>query len=279
MGIDPTSPQFTEHLPEDVLFCHSLFSAAQFRRDIGTPAKLITSLSMLYDLEDPVAFAQDVADCLTDDGIWHFEQSYLPYMVQANSYDTICHEHLTYFTVQTVRVILEQVGMHIIDVEFNDVNGGSFAVTARKDRPPGRFSLPDTQNRRTDEETSPQHLRAFRLRALHHRDALRSLLEGLHDQGARVGGLGASTKGSTLLQFVGLGQGWLEGIGEVNPQKVGRYTVTGIPIVSESTMRECTHLLVLPWHLRRSVIEREQRFLADGGHLIFPLPEIEIVSQ
>jgi hypothetical protein len=73
--------------------------------------------------------------------------------------------------------------------------------------------------------------------------------------------------------------GWLEGIGEVNPQKVGRYTVTGIPIISESAMRECTHLLVLPWHLRRSVIEREQRFLADGGHLIFPLPEIEIVSQ
>jgi hypothetical protein len=268
----------------------SLFSKYAYFETVGRKAKLITSLSMLYDLEDPVAFAREVADCLTDDGIWHLELCYLPLMLAANSYDTICHEHLTYFTLQTVRAILEQVGMHMVDVEFNDVNGGSFAVTAKKDRPsqhvwhttpdgvrhPGPANV-DTQNRRTDEETSLQHLSAFHARALHHRDALRSLLDGLHTQGKRVGGLGASTKGNTLLQYVGLGMGWLEGIGEVNPQKIGRYAATGIPIVSEEAMRECEYLLVLPWHLRRSIIEREQAFLDGGGHLIFPLPEIEVV--
>src|ERR1039458_7685221 len=217
VGFDPTSVQFASFYDPDICRVPDLFTAKEYHRHYRA-ATLITSLSMLYDLEDPVAFAREVVDCLTDDGIWHFEQCYLPSMLQANSYDTICHEHLTYYTCQTVRAILEQVGMHMVDVEFNDVNGGSFAVTARKDKPSRHTTSPDTQNQRSAEGASPQHLRAFRLRALHHRDALRSLLEGLHDQGARVGGLGASTKGSTLLQFVGLGQGWLEGIGEVNPQ-------------------------------------------------------------
>ena len=198
-------------------------------------------------------------------------------MLRANSYDTICHEHLTYFTLQTVRAILEQVGMHMVDVEFNDVNGGSFAVTARKDRPSWHTTSPDTQNQRSAEEASPQHLLAFRLRALHHRAELIGLIHELHVQGARVGALGASTKGNVLLQFCDFGPDDIEAIGEINPQKIGRVTPgSNIPIVSEAEVLEnCTHLLVLPWHFRASFENLHARY--PDKRFIYPLPAIEVV--
>ena len=85
---------------------------------------------MFYDVEDPVAFARDVRDCLAPDGVWHFEQSYMPSMLRSTAYDTVCHEHIEYYSLATVSRILDEAGLELIDVRFNRVNGGSFAVTA-----------------------------------------------------------------------------------------------------------------------------------------------------
>lgn len=295
VGFDPTSEQFVQFYPPEIARWPELFSAQRFREQCET-AKLITSLSVLYDVEDPVAFAQQIAECLADDGLWHFEQCYLPTMLEATGYDTICHEHLTYFTIKTVQTVLDQADMHIVDVELNDVNGGSFAVTAAKNGNAGwlptngrgydhsasrAFVERDGGLRRTgrsSERVTEQDLSDFVRRAHGHRAELAGLVDCLNADGERVGALGASTKGNTLLQWLRFGPEQIAGIGEINRQKIGRVTPgSQIPILSEDDVQDCSYLLVLPWHFRTSIIRREQEFLERGGRLIFPLPEIEIV--
>ena len=87
---------------------------------------------MFYDLPNPIAFSKDIFDCLDDNGIWHLEQSYMPSMIKNISYDTICHEHLEYYSLRSIKHIFDNVGFKIIDLEFNDINGGSFAITVAK---------------------------------------------------------------------------------------------------------------------------------------------------
>ena len=103
---------------------------------------------MFYDLPSPPAFVEQVRDVLAPDGIWHLEQSYLPLMLKVNAYDTICHEHLEYYALQQIKWLTDKFGLKIIDVQLNDINGGSFAVTvahkngrlARGDRRPSQNS-------------------------------------------------------------------------------------------------------------------------------------------
>jgi cyclopropane fatty-acyl-phospholipid synthase-like methyltransferase len=285
IGIDPTAAKFAEFYPEDALVAADFFTAARFRELSDAPARIITSIAMFYDLESPVAFARDVRDCLAADGVWHFEQSYMPQMLRSTAYDTVCHEHLEYYSLVTVQRILEEAGLGIVEVSFNRVNGGSFAVTAahrgssfvRRDSLIGWFA--------SQEEGLELHteapFRKFEERVHRHRVALVDLLGSLRSDGARVLGYGASTKGNVLLQFCGFTSADIEAIGEVNADKFGHVTPgSSIPIVSEAEMRERQpdFLIVFPWHFRDSVIAREEEFLRTGGRLIFPLPEIEILG-
>ena len=304
IGFDPTSVQWAEFFPSDVSMNAKLFSADAYLGEGFPKARLITSLSMLYDLEDPVSFAKDIAECLTDDGLWHFEQCYLPTMLATTGYDTICHEHLTYYTLATVRVLLASVHMYVQHVELNDANGGSFAVTAAKNpktrsvvvdpygaRLPSRgldggiFPSADSPDdgvvnpwrARARDRVSVADLIRFGDASLRHATELHDLIVELLRQGKTVAALGASTKGNTLLQYADLGD-LIAGIGEVNPGKVGKVTPgTRIPIVDAADVLNCDYLLVLPWHFRESFETRYAEYLSYGGHLIFPLPEIVVV--
>ena len=143
VGIDPTGKKFKQYYTDDINLIPDFFSAATFNANFpGRKAKIITSISMFYDLEDPTAFVKDIEAVLADDGIWHFEQSYMPSMLRTNSYDTICHEHLEFYSFKVVKCMLENCGLRIIDVQMNDINGGSFAVTACKENGPYRSNLP-----------------------------------------------------------------------------------------------------------------------------------------
>jgi hypothetical protein len=286
IGIDPTAERFAEYYPPEAEIVADFFSASKFREVSDVPAKVVTSIAMFYDLEDPVAFARDVRDCLAPDGVWHFEQSYMPSMLRSTAYDTVCHEHIEYYSLSTVRRILDEADLELIDVRFNRVNGGSFAVTAA--RRGSRFApnkvlidwFVDQEERiRLD---TPGPFRRFEESVFRHRTDLTQLVTTLREGGASVMGYGASTKGNVLLQFCGLGPAHIEAIAEVNEDKFGRVTPgTGIPIVSEDEMRarRPDYLLVLPWHFRDGIVEREEAYLKDGGLLIFPLPEIEIVGS
>jgi len=285
IGIDPTGAKFQHYYPDDIALVADFFSAANFRSVSMKPARVVTSIAMFYDLEDPIAFAREVAEVLAEDGIWHFEQSYMPSMLRLCSYDTICHEHLEYYSLTVVRAVLDAAGMKIVDVQMNSVNGGSFAVDAtRKTNDKVRCNDAVVNWLLGQEErmglNTPRPYRDFEDRVYRHRADLTRLLRTLVADGKRVLGYGASTKGNVVLQFCGLTEKEIPAIAEVNPDKFGAFTPgTGIPIVSEQEAHAMSpdYLLVLPWHFKEGILLREQAFTAKGGKLIFPFPEIEIV--
>ena len=286
VGMDPTAEKFRSYYPDHALIIPDFFSAARFLREAPKKARVITSIAMFYDLDAPVVFARGIAEALAHDGIWHFEQSYMPSMLRATSYDTVCHEHLEYYSLANIIRILEMAGLELIDVRFNKINGGSFAVTAahRGSAIRPRRALIDwfiAQEQRMGLSTRVP-FDAFAQRVSQHRDDLRQLLLALRAEGSRVVGYGASTKGNVLLQYCELTSDLLPCVAEVNPDKFGCVTPgTRIPIVSEEEARSTRpdYMLVLPWHFREGIIEREREFIRSGGRLIFPLSEIEIVGD
>lgn len=284
IGIDPTGRKFQQYYPDDIRLVPDFFNAANYRSVNDRPARIVTSIAMFYDLDDPVAFARDVASILAPDGVWHFEQSYMPAMLRTISYDTICHEHLEYYSLSVVRRIVEAAGLKLIDVQMNGINGGSFAVTAA---PAGsNLRANDTvinwllgQEERMGLHTV-RPFREFEDRVFRHRQDLTRLLKDLATDGKRVLGYGASTKGNVTLQFCGITEAEVPAIAEVNPEKFGRVTPgTRIPIISEAEARASNpdYFLVLPWHFKEGILQRETEFRLRGGRFIFPFPEIEII--
>jgi hypothetical protein len=284
VGIDPSGAKFRSYYSDDITLVPDFFSAKSYRATGAPPAKIVTSIAMFYDLEDPVAFAREIETVLAPGGMWHFEQSYMPSMLRLTSYDTVCHEHLEYYSLGVVQRILTAAGLRAVDVKMNNVNGGSFGVTAVRQDDHARATQPVVGWLLEQEErmglSTPRPYREFEDRVYRHRADLRRLLEALTADGKKVVGYGASTKGNVLLQFCGIGTDLVSCIAEVNEDKFGAFTPgTGIPIVSEAEARamQPDYFLVLPWHFRDGIVRREAEFLARGGRMIFPFPEIEIV--
>jgi hypothetical protein len=285
VGIDPTIAKFREFYDDETICVADFFNAANFDSVSEQRAKVVTSIAMFYDLEDPVAFASDIRDSLTDDGLWHFEQSYMPWMLRSGAYDTICHEHLEYYSLTTIKRILDDAGMMIVDVATNAVNGGSIAVTAAKANGTWKPASIIPEWLLKEEERNRVHevatWSAFADTVRSRQSDLHELLTALRDSGKKVMGLGASTKGNVLLQTSGITADLLPYVGDVNPYKFGRFTPgTNIPIISEADVlaMEPDYLLVLPWHFRETFMVTLEPFLARGGRLIFPLPDLEIVG-
>ena len=285
IGIDPTGRKFASFYTEGIKLVPDFFSAEAYRSVSDEQAKIVTSIAMFYDLESPIDFARQIESVLAQDGIWHFEQSYMPSMLRTNSYDTICHEHLEYYSLGVVKKILEESGLKIVDVVMNSVNGGSFAVTAAKMGHAGirqNFAVIDWLLDQEDRMglNTPRPYREFEERVFRHRDDLTRLIRALNADGKKILGYGASTKGNVTLQFCGLKKEDIPAIAEVNVEKFGCFTPgTHIPIVSEEEARAMKpdYFLVLPWHFKEGILRREKEFLANGGRMIFPFPEIEIV--
>jgi hypothetical protein len=285
VGIDPTGKKFLEYYTDDITLIPDFFSEDVFRKNFPTEkAKIITSIAMFYDLEQPAKFVKDIAAVLEENGIWHFEQSYMPSMLRTNSYDTICHEHLEFYSFKVVKNLLESCGMKVIDVQMNSVNGGSFAVTAAKQNATLAANTPVIEWMLKQEDDmgldTPKPYREFEERVFKHRKNLLDLIVALVNDGKKVIGYGASTKGNVLLQFCGLNASHIPFIAEVNEEKFGAFTPgTHIQIISENEAKAMKpdYFLVLPWHFKNSILEREKEYLEQGGKFIFPLPEIEIV--
>ncbi len=286
VGIDPTGSKFKSYYPAHITLIPDFFSAGIVRERLGNlRAKVVTSIAMFYDLEDPTQFARDIASLLAPDGVWVFEMSYMPSMLQLNSYDTICHEHLEYYALHQIQRVTEAAGLKIVGIEINDVNGGSFSVMAspKEARYPEAKAMVDALLRLEECRGlhTPRPYREFWERTTHHRDQLRGFFADARLQGKTVVGYGASTKGNVLLQFCGIGAQDLACIAEVNQDKFGCFTPgTAIPIVSEAEARakKPAYYFVLPWHFKAGIVAREREFLAQGGKLVFPLPEFHVVG-
>ncbi|MDO9326161.1 MAG: class I SAM-dependent methyltransferase [Methanoregula sp.] len=285
LGIDPTGIKFIEYYSDDIDLIPDFFSLDVFTKKYpGKKATIVTSIAMFYDLEDPNRFVKDIESILSDEGIWHFEQSYMPSMLRSNAYDTVCHEHLEFYSFRVIKNLLNRCNLRVIDVQMNAVNGGSFAVTACKknaafhsNHPVIEWMLRQEDDMRLD---TPKPYRNFEEKVFLHRKNLLELIEALINDGKIIFGYGASTKGNVLLQFCGLTSKHIPYIADVNKDKFGCFTPgTHIPIISEEEARAMKpdYFLVFPWHFKHSILEREREFTEAGGKFIFPLPEIEIV--
>ena len=293
VGFEPSNIQPDKPIPH-VRFIKDYFSAASLRAHVtamglGAKAKIVTSIAMFYDLEHPNAFVADVAEVLADDGLWVLELSYLPSMLEKSSFDTICHEHLEYYSLHALERLLSRHGLQVADVELNDTNGGSFRVTACK-----RGSAHGARSEAVRARIYGLKKREFELKldtaepyAKFAREIeqikgdLPKLISSFRAQGKRVWGYGASTKGNVILQYCGLNAQLLDGIADRNPAKWGTRTLgTDIPITSEDEMRAAKpdYLLVLPWHFMREFRAREEAFLARGGKFIVPVPKAEVLA-
>ncbi len=239
---------------------------------------------MFYDLDDPTGFVTDVAKILAPEGVWVIQQNYLPTMLEQNGFDNIGHEHLTYYSLQTLSRLLIDHGLEIFDVEKNDVNGGSFRTYVSHK---GRFPLRGSVMRMKEYETKlfsrrPSIYREFaknvRMLGLQLRKFVRKEVEA----GKRIYVYGASTRGNTILQYCKLDHHLIEKATDANPEKWGRKTPgTGIPIVSKDEARKDKpdYFLVLPHHFLDEIRRQERDYLRSGGKFIVPLPKFRIVTQ
>jgi NDP-4-keto-2,6-dideoxyhexose 3-C-methyltransferase len=283
LGIDPTAAKFRQYYPPDVQLVCDLFSERVFRAAVGDrQAAIVTSFAMFYDLEDPLAFMRELHRVLADDGIWVFEQSYLPLMLERNAYDTICHEHIEYYAMAQIAWMAERAGFKVIDIDRNDINGGSFSVAVAKSTS-AHAETPELARILAEERAAGydglEVYAGFARRVADSRAALRGFLADARAAGKTVGALGASTKGNVILQYCGLTAADVIAVGEVNEEKFGGFTPgTHIPICPEAELiaREPDYLLVLPWHFRDTFLRKRDR-LRGATRLVFPLPALEVV--
>jgi hypothetical protein len=283
VGIDPVGVKFLNHYPPGATLIPELFSADLVAKQFpARKAKVITSFSVMYDLEDPQHFVHEIASLLDPEhGLWVFEQSYLPLMLERVGFDTICHEHIEYYGLRQIEWLLDKSKMRIVDVKFNDVNGGSFSVAAAHQNSlyPEAIDVVEEALRREDTFGIDRldTYANFRAKIESSCDDLKSFLGSAKAEGKRVCGIGASTKGNVLLQRCNLTAEDIEVIGEVNPDKFGALTPgTWIPIEDEKRVLASRpdYLLVLPWHFRDNFLSNPAY---KGQRLLFPLPKLEVI--
>jgi len=281
-SIDPTSKKFSKYYSKHVDYIADFFSKEVYDQKYTDKAKLVTSFSMFYDLEDPCQFAREVNSVLDpEEGVWVLEQSYMPEMLRVNSFDTVCHEHLSYYGMRQLKYIMDQSGFKIIQFDFNDVNGGSISMmVANKDSK--YLECTEAIDKIIVNElgmnldtTKPWDELEHRINSC--KDEFWYYLNSFKEEGLKVAALGASTKGNVTLQTWGIGPDDIEVIGDVNPDKDGAYTPgTWIPIKKEEdVIDEYDVFVILPWHFRLFFVNNDK---FKGKKLLFPLPEPKLVS-
>ncbi len=287
IAVDPILDKFAHLYPKHIERVADFFTPMGVKNILdGRKAKIITSISMFYDLPDPNDFVSGIAQALADDGVWVLEQSYLPSMLKRNSFDTICHEHLEYYSLAQINWLAQKHDLVVLDVSLNDCNGGSFRLAlGKKSGPlkPNIAAILELQEQETElalDTNTPYE--EFAKRVKHLQDETISLLEELRAKGKTVWVYGASTKGNVLLQHYGIGPELVAGVVEVNPEKFGHRTPgTDLPIRPEAGIMDENpdYFLVLPWHFRDNILKRAQNYLDAGVQFIFPLPDIEVIGR
>ena len=286
VGFEPASNLVDEAKEGTELIINNFFSFYEFVQHFPNERiKVITSIAMFYDLEDPNSFVSDIVNCLDQDGIWIIQMAYLIPMLELNAFDNIVHEHLEYWSLKSLKRLLEEHDLEIFDVELNDVYGGSFRIfvkTKKNDKINIQNSV-DEFLKKEDEfglEKKETYLNfANRVNSL--KNKLNDFIKKEISNGKLIYAYGASTKGNTLLQFYNLNNKLISKAADRDSKKFGKMTVgSNIPVISEEQARDekPDYFLVLPWHLVDFFKERENEFLNNGGKFIVPLPDFKIIS-
>ena len=286
-GVDPSD--VAQEVGDDITVIQDIFPSKELlKRTNGEKFDAITSIAMFYDLEDPVTFCQEIKAALAENGVWIFEMSYMPSMLKMNSYDTICHEHLEYYSLAVLDIILKKADLKIVDAVLNDINGGSIRCyathidnfTFKKQEAMQRLQQLRQEEFDIELDTDKPY-KNFQDRINVHKEQLIGMLKTLKKEGKSIHIYGASTKGNTILQWCGIDSRIIDYAAERNPDKYGAYTLgTDIPIISEAESRAMNpdYYLVLPWHFKEEFLKREAETLKNGVGMIFPLPTVDIIK-
>ena len=296
IGVDPVDDSYKKESEKhaDLIiqdyFSYNAYKNTKFGKE---KAKVITTIAMFYDLENPKPFINDVYEVLDDNGLWVLQLSYTPLMLKQMAFDNICHEHMYYYSLFNIKKLFESCGMQIVDCQLNDINGGSFRIYAMKDTADiSKFSSqPNRDVCKFRVDSVLEYEKTLNLDSVDMWKEFYENINALKEQtvnfikqekakGKTIWGYGASTKGNTLLQYFGIDNTLIDGIAERSVYKWGLKTVgTNIPIYSEDDMRKANpdYLLVLPWHFINEFKEREKEFLSKGGKFIVPCPKFEII--
>ena len=287
VGFDPAKNmvQFSKQTGATIIT--EFFSAEEFIKNYGDEkAKIITSIAMFYDLENPNKFVDDISKILHPDGLWILELSYLPLMLSQNAFDTIVHEHLEYYHLDALEFLLSKFDLKVGDIQLNDINGGSFRVVVQhKEKSFDNNSLEHITELREKEKNLNLHtvqpFDDFIKKINDEKDKLVTFIKNEVSAGKTVHCYGASTKGNTLLQFYNLDKKLIQFIADRNPDKWGRRTIgTDISIISEEESHSMNpdYFLILPWHFIKEFKEREKDYLKNGGKLLVPLPRFKVID-
>ena len=290
VGFEPARNIDWSHVDPGITVINDYFSAKPFEQHFpGAKAKAIGCNAMFYDLSDPNSFVADVKTILAPDGLWCIQLSYLPLTLTNMNFYDICHEHLSYYSLDALKRLMERNGLAVVDVSTNAVNGGSLrafvahadnkrAVTAAGQR--NLAALADME--RALKLDQAQTYRDYFSKIQDLAGRVNKFLEQEIQGGGKVFGLGASTKGNVLLQFFGITKERMPYISERNPDKVGLRTLgTDFELISEQRARDLrpSTMVVLPWYFKKEIVDREQDYLRQGGKLLFPMPYAHVVTK
>jgi SAM-dependent methyltransferase len=273
----------------DCIIINDFFNYRAFQeRFANRKAKIITAIAMFYDLDDPNKFVADVKDCLHENGVFIIQMNYLPAMLELNAFDNIGHEHLEYYSMKSLKYLLDMHKLEIFDAELNDVNGGSFRVYV-KHKDACLATLGRSQQRIRDLNDREERARledkntyfAFADRVNQIRDQTRDFLVREVNRGRTIYVRGASTRGNTTLQYFGLDHNLIRKAADRNKEKWGRFIPgTRIPIipVEQAFEERPDYFLVLPWHFLDELLLEASKYLRSGGRFIVPLPSFRVLD-
>jgi hypothetical protein len=284
IGIDPIINKYKKNYKKMIGYPGFFEKETFLKLSKGKKAKIITSVAVFYDIPNPIKFVNDIKQILDNDGIWILEQSYFPFLLKNNAFDSICHEHLSYFMYKQIKIILDKNNLILNNVKFNDMNGGSFRLFISHRKSKHKIYINSIKKLEKLEKNILDNLELNKLKFKKNIDKtktqLLNFLKKLKVENKTVHIYGASTKGNVILQYCNIDKKLIPYAAERNPDKYGRYTPgTLIPIISEKKSKKLKpdYYLVMPWHFKNEILKREKKFLKDGGKIIMPLPKLQVL--
>tara|TARA_B100000686_G_C16772036_1_gene965821 strand:- start:1329 stop:2552 length:1224 start_codon:yes stop_codon:yes gene_type:complete len=284
-GIDPLVNKYRKNYKGINFKISSFFSKDKIIKKIKKKFKIITALAVFYDLDNPNKFLKDAENLLDDNGVLLIEFADMLSMLKFNMFDAICHEHLTYLSSKIIINMAKKNNLRVFDIKFNSVNGGSTQYFICKKISKFKNNSNNIKKALQKESkiglTKPHTYKKFFYRINKIRNKLRRKISEIKRQKKSIHAYGASTKGNVLLQYFNIGRKDIDFVADRNPAKFNYYTPgTKIKIISEEDSRKTLpdYYLVLPWHFKKEILEREKNIIKKGSKFIFPLPNLKIYN-
>ena len=284
VGVDPLVNKYKKFYKKINYKISNFFKIKDIEKiKIKKKFKIISALSVFYDLRDPNKFIKEIKKLLDDRGVFVLEHVDLYYIIKNNIFDTICHEHLVFYSSKIIIEMMKNNGLKVFNHEYNEINGGSsryyichsktnFKVSKNIKKVLLRENLQGIELKKT--------YKLFFTKILNEKIKLIKLIKKIKNEEQDIHGYGASTKGNVLLQFYNINNKVVNYIADRNPLKWNSFTPgTRIKIISESQSRKIKphFYLVLPWHFKNEILIREKNIRKKGTKFIFPLPKVRVV--